>query len=124
MFDLGIEKYGKALAFAERIEMQTSVLSEMRRGKRTVPFYAVLGLFGSREAARVVIANQCAFAGLPPPLLDTLELNTAQAREIERMRTLMGAAWEHFGEAYAQRFYRISRDVLDIAVTEHLRLGK
>lgn len=125
ILDVGLEAYGKGMAFAERMEMQASVLSEMRKGKRVVPYHLVLGLLLHRDAAKAVLMRECELAGYPAPVEPTtIQLTTSQAKEIAQMREFFADMWPYAGESYAQRYYRVSREQLDVAVDHHLMMGK
>ncbi len=124
IFDNAVEQWGKGLALAEALSVPTSDVSNWRKGKRRVPYYAVLALLPNDAAAESVLKAECGIAGYPAPVRNTIELSTPQALEIARMRDFLGDMWKFAGEEYAARFYRTTREHLDVAVDQHLRLGK
>lgn len=125
ILDEGLETFGKGMHFAALMGMQTSVLSEMRRSKRIVPFHVALGMMAHPGAAQVIIRRQCQLAGFPEPLLTTIVLDHGEAKALDGVRQLMRVAglWIHFGAELARVRYGCTLDLLDAGIDGALRVG-
>jgi len=115
IFDSGVADFGKGVYFADVVETPASMLSEMRNGKRTIPFHFVLALLQNRSSAKSIIHPLCRIAGFTMPALQTeIELSPGEAR---LLRFLMHAgAWRFVGGMIAREFYRVELDLLEVAI--------
>jgi hypothetical protein len=114
----GIESWGKQDAFAARIGVTKSVLSEMLSGAQPRALYLVhaLPLLGSIASAKAFTGWQCRMAGLQQPeLADTVQLTTSEVRLLSWLMST--PAWSLFlGVLIARKFYRVELELLEVAV--------
>ena len=114
-FSVGVRAL-KQDAYADRLGITKSVMSEMLSGKRPIYLTQALPMFEDINWAREFIGWQCRQVGfVEPKLEDTVKLSTSEAALLSFLQAT--PVWGLFlGQLIARKFYHVDIELLEAAI--------